>query len=471
MSSRNNGKKSAHLIFITLFITLLVPSLRARETKTETERDKLEYNIAVNVTLVPFVATDTRGNPVFDLKNEDLEVTVNKKKMQPGYLHAIAFNKSKKTTPKEATHAKLKPQIEANPKRLKFIIIDALFNSTKGLKHAKMLGKKIVKEATPDDRFILLQIGMDGLQFVAGPEPGGKPFLEHFKKLRKHPHRLLWWKDPQIDDGESPPPRHHMMHGQKRARQQTLKMYRDSFVQFKNALKTIDGPKVTFLFTEGFADQAHRDIELFKDISQLILNDIHAGGSLLHKVHMQHVRSKTIEPAAVIANNSIAAYYELSFNAGTQTGEKMIIDIKCKRKGVIINAVGHKDKKRPYLTLKGVRKKLFAMNVATGSASSNMLGRVRLAPYRKLNSKNTKNGTEITVQVPIPTIMRHKKLDFFTLSFDEKFADADVQIANRVSQKFESITLRTTSKKKNLYFVIVEPSETYCLFSKVKLEI
>ncbi|MCP4151792.1 MAG: hypothetical protein GY757_28875 [bacterium] len=66
--------------------------------------------------------------------------------------------------------------------------------------------------------------------------------------------------------------------------------------------------------------------------------------------------------------------------------------------------------------------------------------------------------------------MRNKKLDFFSLSFDDKFQDADVKVVNRVSQKFESITLRTNTSKKNIYFVRVEPNETNCLFSKVKLE-
>ncbi|MCP4150728.1 MAG: hypothetical protein GY757_23485, partial [bacterium] len=367
-----------------------------------------------------------------------LEITVNNIKMAPGYLYAVAFRKGKEDAPKAAKTETTKQQQIPKPKRLKFIIIDALFNSPKGLKHAKMLGKKIVEEATPEDRFILLQIGMDGLKFVAGPEPGGKKFLEKFENLRKHPHRILWWRLKQINDGEGIV-RRLMQEGQKNARQQTMKMYRDSFVQFKNALKTIDGPKMTFLFTEGFADHAHRDIELFKDISQLIVNDIHDGGSLFKKVHMQHVRSKTVDPIANYTNNSVAAYYEVSFNPGTQSGEEMVIDIRSKRKDVIIDAVGHKDKEKPYLKLKGVRKKLFAMNVATGSASSNMLGRVRLAPYRILKKKTTGNGTEVTVQVPIPTIMRNKKLDFFSLSFDDKFQDADVKVVNRVSQKFESI--------------------------------
>ncbi len=332
--------------------------------------------------------------------------------------------------------------------RLKFLIVDALFSSPQGLKRSKAIARQLIENCAPQDRFVLLEIRLGGLKYIAGPEPGGKKFLEHFEKLRKNPQKLVWWSRPEHPHRDGYDVERFLMEdAMKNARRDTVKMYRDAFEQFKNALRTIDNPKVTFLLSEGFAGHVddsfvksplHHNLLSYKGFEKYMVKEVHDGGSVLQKVHVGGLRSQHTKPLAAWLNKSTAAYYELFFNPGSRAGEKMNIRIKCKRRGVRINAVAYKEKEKPYQKMNKVQKKLFAVSVATGRSYSRILGRVSRSSFKRMKEEKIGNETRVIVQVPIPDAMKDRSVDVFALRFDDKYQDVYVAWSQRMAREWET---------------------------------
>lgn len=482
----NKIKKCLNFFFISLFVfvTFFSPFPLTAQTEQEQEHKPLRYDVSVKALQVPFVAVDSRGRPVFDLKQEEFELYVNGKSVDILYLYGLAFGDAEITVEKEKEEAQPAVEVKAKPMpvkqviRLKFIIVDALFNSPLGLKNSKALARQLIENCAPQDRFVLLEIRLGGLKYIAGPEPGGKPFLEHFDKLRKNPQKLVWWNRPEHPHRAGLDVERFLMEdAMKNARRDTVKMYLDAFEQFKNALRTIDNPKVTFLLSEGFAGHVddsfvknplqHR-LFSYRGFEKYMVKEVHEGGSVLQKVHVGRLRSQHTRPLAAWLNKSTAAYYELFFNPGPRAGEKMNIRIKCKRREVRINAVAYKQKDKPYQKMNKVQKKLFAVNVATGQSYSRILGRVSRSSFKKMKEEKIGNETVVVIRVPIPDALKDRSVDLFALRFDDKYQDVDVAWSQRMAKEWETVTLPTKKNKKHLYFVIVEPSTAFCIYNKIR---
>lgn len=476
-------KKCLNFFFISLLVFVAFFSPFPLTAQGEQEHKPLHYDVSVRALQVPFVAVDSRGRPVFDLKPGELELVVNGKSVDILYLYGLAFGDAEIPVEKEKEEARPASAVKAQlipvkqVIRLKFIIVDALFNTPLGLKSSKALARQLIENGAPQDRFVLLEIRLGGLKYIAGPEPGGKPFLEHLNKLRKNPQKMVWWNRPEHPHRDGMDVERFLMEdAMKNARRDTVKMYLDAFEQFKNALRTIDNPKVTFLLSEGFA--GHVDDSFVKNplqhrlfsymgFEKYMVKEVHEGGSMLQKVHVGRLRSQQTRPLAAWLNKSTAAYYELFFNPGPRAGEKMNIRIKCKRRGVRINAVAYKEKDRPYEKMNKVQKKLFAVSVATGRSYSRILGRVRRSSFKKMKKEKIGNETVVVVRVPMPGAMKDHSVDVFALRFDDKYQDVDVAWSQRVAKEWETVTLPTRNNKKHLYFVIVEPSTAFCVYNKI----
>lgn len=228
-----------------------------------------------------------------------------------------------------------------------------------------MLARELIKKAEPEDRFILLEIQLGGLKYVAGPEPAGEYILEKINKLRRNPQKLNWWKRPEGARGDPMGSQGYLYEeGLKHARRNTVLMYLDTFNQFKKALKTIDGPKTTYLLSEGFGGNVHDDYYIdgsgrqqrvpgsglfsYKGFEKDMVDEVYNGGSVLKRVNVMGIRPQNVAAVSGWLTRSTAAYYELFFAPGSLEGKNLTIKIRCKRKGVRIDAVGHKEKEKPY---------------------------------------------------------------------------------------------------------------------------
>ena len=67
------------ILSLSLLFTLVTGILPLPGQNNEPQHDALTYDVAVSAQIIPIYAVDKKGNPVFDLKQEDIELYINGK--------------------------------------------------------------------------------------------------------------------------------------------------------------------------------------------------------------------------------------------------------------------------------------------------------------------------------------------------------------------------------------------------------
>ncbi len=466
------------VFFLYLFFETSIP------VYSQEEKD-LSYDVSVRALQVPFVASDSKGQPVFDLKQDELELFINGKQQEILYLFDSPF-KSKPISSTDKQSTSLTDSSPFEMKRIKFIIIDAFFNSMTGLDKSKKIAKKIIEECSPKDMFILLQITFSGLEYIAGPEPGGSAFLKYLDKIKKTrqsmelwspteqeiliAYSLPWAGDPFI-----------YLNGMRHSEDVSFQLYKDSFKQLNQALRTITNPKVTYLINEGVVaatqyktvvddGRKYNTAQIRTGYFEKILDQyVYDGGSILKKVDLN--RYEEIKPSMLddIASNlihSTDAYYEIYFDPGEARAKELAIEIKCKRPGVQINSVHYKDKDKPYMGLNETMKKAYAVSAAFGQSSSRMLGRVKKAPFTRIENPGSSLGSQIEVILPLE--MQNQKLDVFLLYFNDKYKDPLIIFESKMCGEKAVFNQKPDKKRTVVYFSIIEPTQVYTVVNKLQ---
>lgn len=444
---------------------------------------ELKYDVSVRALQVPFVAISSRGLPVTDLKKEELELYVDGISMDIGYLFYFEPKQESPDEPQIESQAQ-KSESQFQQKRFKFILIDSFFSSAQGLKKSKIIAKKLIETGSPNDLFVLLQISFGGLKYVAGPKPGNPEFVKNLEKITKNPQSLNWWEPTYYEevcaDGAALGDPFVYRHGNSNAIDVTTAMYRDSFIQFQNALRTISNPKITYLLSEGSMEADLRkavDNEKFYVYSSIIKSmnftaeldkNIHDGGSILKRVYLQGVDERKSEMVASFLTRTTDAYYEIAFTPPNKESKEMKIDIKCTRPGVIIDAVHYKAKEKPYANLNSNLKKVYALSALTGRSSNHYLGRVKRVPFKKLGKTELGDNSIIQIQMPLPIEMQNRLLDVFLIYFGEKETEPYIISESKRFGQIGILDIKPDKEKKKVYFVIIEPSESYCLMNEIK---
>jgi len=169
------------------------------------------------------------------------------------------------------------------------------------------------------------------------------------------------------------------------------------------------------------------------------------------------------EDIAKRIKKTTSAYYELVFYTAPETGEKLEIDIKCKRNGVRLLTTNYAEGSRYYRDMDPVQKKMFAFNVATGGDWSRNEGKVMRIPYKK--TKNESIKSIYTIDVPLPNQMQNRKLDIFLIQRDTKTNRVDMRLINKEAREWIKLNINDNNKREQ-FFVIIEPLETYCIYNK-----
>jgi hypothetical protein len=447
----------------------------------EQQHDPLNYEVSVSVTGVPFLAVDERGNPVYDLKEDELELYVNRRLTPIHKLTGMVFRDMTGSDDREL-HAgqapePLKDRQTIKPSRLIILVVDSLFNSNTGLSYSKQLARKIIENSPAGDLFLLLKIELGGLKYIAGPESRGQKLLESLEKIEKYPYTIVREFTPFTSEaaiaGMLADSGYIFMslYGSRMSKRVSVEMYRDAFKQLKNALRAYDGPKLTYLLTEGFAGHMYEHRLIEKTAIDIIIKDIednvHDGGSVLKWVPLNNMRPHLIQGTARWLMQSTSAYYELFFETGQAANKEMNLKIRCKRKGVRITAVGHKEKEKPYREMSNVRKKTFAIGVAAGLNWKQFPNRIKQVPYKKLTTRDSGENVVHTIQVQIPGPLQNRTLDLYLLRFDHRYQDVDIVSKTKTVKEVETLTLQSSKEKRSLYFVMIEPDSGLCIFNRV----
>ena len=261
-------------VSLILIFFLVFPFFGQEPVESQESQDSLKYNVSVNVMVVPIFAVDSSGNPVYDLKEEEIKLFVNDKPIEISEFKRYEFSQEEKNNEKgiaQTTDESLLPGGD----RFVFIILDSMFNSLTGFRRGKDIAVKLIKEGEPGDYFVVLENNpIGGLKYIGGPEKDGKLLIKKIDDLNAPPDK---WSndihstrifsenvnydpetDPRLESGKWKSIKDNMVSSEKLRYQHQVMYFSRVLSQFKYALKTIDKPKIVFLISEGIATGAFR---------------------------------------------------------------------------------------------------------------------------------------------------------------------------------------------------------------------
>lgn len=256
--------KTILTIIVTLVLGMTPFTLYSQEDNTDQE--PLSYKISVNVKLLPVFALDKKGNPVFDLEKEEIELLVNGKPYDITYFKRYNFESS------SIEKKEIVPEVK---ERVVFIILDTMFNSNKGYRYSKKIARDIVKEGKPGDRFVVFENNpIGGLKHIGGPDTPRKQLLRKIARLKRPLERwasqlyksrsltnnidfslvtdarleTIGWESLRTLELQSENLRYKYQ----------VEHFSRILSDFQYILKTISKPKLVFLISEGMADGAFK---------------------------------------------------------------------------------------------------------------------------------------------------------------------------------------------------------------------
>jgi VWFA-related protein len=478
-----------------LMLLLVLPYLilQAQEHKP------LEYQVEVKATLVPLFVVDSRGNPVFDLKEEELELYVDGNRVDIYNMEVYRFETSEKV--EETAKAR---EERKDPSRVIFVVLDSLNSTFHGLDKSKRIAVELIERANPGDMFVVLEVTLqNGLKYLAGPEPRSDELIKKVKKLRMTPGQTV---------GEDFLTEH--------AARIAVNHFVHSISQLKYALKTITKPKIMYLISEGISERTwEREYgyqtyaastvmfyfgDLIKAINQggCVFNVIYPGRvTSINEVSDRFFAPSIYMPPAdwrmrlssewmlkyvgigsggAFFNNPdvkdlvtsvkqvTSAYYELAFQEKQGMKQRHNIVVKSKRKDVIIHTLVFSEAEKDYKEMESVQKKVFAINVVTEGSWSRMVGKVQMTKYRTVQKQKQGKEKYYKIEVPVPEEMRNKKADIFLLRFDKSYEHSDINLLDKELGEQEVLEIESKKGKSLLYFVIIDPESANTIYARVK---
>jgi hypothetical protein len=259
---------------------------RAGYGQDDADHDKIVESVEVNWWQVPLFAVDKKGNPVTDLEAKDIEVWMNHRRIEgfTFFPRVFTVTRTKATEPGQDQTSTVKKEIAPPPplkKNAIFLLFDLAISAETCAQRALEIAKKIVSDAEPDTRFVLLTIEpFKGLEYICGPTRDQKELLGKMEKKisRKSVNRLVNPRDffdiqqeNKFSRGESGG-REGL---QKRITADEMKLFKeltatyflrktdsffDSFKTLYLVFNSMADNKFVYFFTEGISNAQERDL-------------------------------------------------------------------------------------------------------------------------------------------------------------------------------------------------------------------
>jgi len=362
-------------------------------------QEGLTYEVKVERSIVSFFAVDSKGNPVYDLTKDELKFYINGKTIEFSLFPTVHNNRDiNKAEPTQAGRIDVVPD-----NRIIFIVVDTMFNSKVGMIRTKEIIKDLIHKRFPGKRFVIMvNVLGKGIKHVIGPENNIKKLTNHVGKLKLYPgktrdflfldqddttHAPLMKRDIRIDQGTSDLAFKKLEDTEKKFEiqgyKQKIKQFIKSLSTLKTTLKSIPGPKMVFLISEGPSKggfhQSYKSGSIGKTLytqngmmyNPFLLKSlkkaavaVNLGGSVLFTINPKRPDMVSMEDTfnmgdtslKYLANESggvyfegqelgnlmtkiqktLSAGYELVFSMDHKIKKKQKIKIKCNRRGVKI---------------------------------------------------------------------------------------------------------------------------------------
>ena len=508
-------KISISILFIFCFLLVMHTPIHALESSSQ------------KTNKIPIFVLDKEGNPIYDLKREDLELIINNNPVE--IIKINRYISQKGETPISA--------IAKKPSRLNFIIIDAMFNTNYGLNRARKIACQLVDKGLEDEEYVILKNTMShGINVVLGPTINKKKIKKSIKKLVLIPG-ITWLKD-MFDSHSNYSPSGWSTGSTEKGKSYMDRFYADSdrtvdeltstdqissksfkgsfeiiakkftanLSYLKSTFRTISRPKIVYLFSEGYQEKSLENRQYIKekmagpnitgilfDYFRNLLNTIKNGGALINAINPGKLKTASYNSSGAMnlqfmskesgqffegkntkqlikrILNKTSAYYELTVPEVTFPDKKQRITIHIKREGIKIISPYIKEKETPYSQMKPQLKRLFVLNIITQGTWSKGVSSIKKTNYKIVSREKTDKGFIYEIEVNIPESMQNQTGDIFIIGLNPK--------TKRWVSKTKQKALSNTEKMKvsldnkgviKLYFVIIHRQTAHVIYNQIK---
>ncbi|MCP5103221.1 MAG: hypothetical protein GY950_07580, partial [bacterium] len=295
-----------------LFLSLSIIAALFFPARTAAQQDNLQYEVDVRAQIVPIFAVDSKGNPIYDLKEEEIEFYVNGKPAKISTFTPYTVEPGKTAADGEKVETKIREKIN-------FIIVGSTMGVKGGANRVRALAEALIRAGGPGDAFVVLRAHYwTGFQYVAGP---GKDKETLIRAMREVPPQIIFraggkTRMPRISFAPPGSKEREMQNriadlnaidvesGRKQY-QKGVRIFTRALSQLKYALKTITLPKNIFLITAGLEERKLKSVKRTYRGRQLVENRIiqyydflkdaavavNYGGSMLYLLNPSKPRS------------------------------------------------------------------------------------------------------------------------------------------------------------------------------------
>lgn len=483
-------KQRVVLSGLIIGILLLVPlNVYSRQESS------LEYSVNVEARIIPVFAVDEKGEPIYDIVLEELQLLVDEKPWEIAWFSSYRAGMGE--TGAVAPTVAVKPK---TPERIHFIIMDALSNTFYGVKRAREVMIGLVQNGSPGDAFVLLSVSPGvGFRYLLGPTKNKKNLLAAISGLQADPQWTtaatlirdlkpeLW----EIIQTQS----HQELSDILQQYSNEMGGFMETFNVFKNALKTTNLPKTVFLISGGVQEISGHRASYNKSVMrgyaamlQGISKMVNTSGALFFAVNpmMEDARFKDVFRAMDKATNGnclsgkdsgeilskiknrTAAYYELAFSPPQNRKSPYRLNVKCNRPGIKINTLHFDERPQPYSFFSEEQKKLFALNIVNGGSWSRTTG--SLDTTACLVNSSSDQGTErlLNVNIYIPDDFLNRPIESFTVDIDPVSMIADIKFSKIAPTRQPFLNMEIKNRKnRKLYVVVIDPEAPHCVYTPV----
>ncbi len=520
---KKTNKKSSPLILILITLCLLTAGITLPGQQEEKE---LNYNVSVDALALPIFAVDKKGDPVYDIAQDELELLVDGKPVDIIFFNRYAVNYSAAEEGAAAPPAaqagsqpaQSVPQPEAEqeaPERSIFIIMDGMFNSRDGFVRTKLLTQKLIRSAPEGDRFFVFQnTPGGGLKFIGGPESWREDLIELIDRIPALKSTFDGVSGKDIAE----------------LNLSVLPRYVKELSRFKYVLRLINGPKIVYLISEGptrgmalpsldapskeIAPDYTENLEQGREpLSNLeartgggpgttliqflkmmgrISRAVNDGGGVLYGVNSEPLDPEKLILQTGTINDSQASLRHIAETSGGKyfAGSKVDTVIQNIRKttsayyeAMIYLPPWAKKSMDISVTCKRDNVRLYTLNrshrhtpypemdetqkkiFALNVATGGDWARM-IGTADKIKYKKKGRGKKASLQVPLPAEMKNKELEVFTIHMDRQSEEVDMDFRKLEAQELVTLSLRK-QKGKDSYFVIVDPAAVRCVYNRL----
>jgi hypothetical protein len=480
------------LMLILFWVCLLIFPLFSQQ-------GQIVEKIDVEWWVIPLFAVDHSGQSITDLKETDIDLQVNKQKIE----NFILIKKSFSVSEQQQQPIKTKPV----PERQKnvFLLFDTALSTKESTQKAAAIARKIVEDAEKNTRFFIMVVEpFTGLVYVGG-DTNDKVLLTEIISNKVIPRDNKRVPSPEevsvqikgtqakYDDDDLG----YLKLSASKYHFRKSMNFVNSFQSLYYALNSISDNKFVYLFTEGvsqavqYADLGSEGVYrlYFRRLSDylgrcgavlFIINpfgtlspgDTEASGEESLRFLAKESGGKYLEGVETnilrTIDNMHKAYYEIFFpGVPGSKSDVLKISVICKRSNVDIHTLRAAEKTRDYTRMEPMEREVMALNLISG----NPWYKVGLSIEKiDINNVTTKKD-KVTYRLDLPKQYVRQPVDLYKVWLDKEGKDTKVEKESFSSAPEKmKIIFKKVTKSHDTYFVLIDKGQETALVHGMKTQ-